>query len=127
MAKIAIAITLVLLYAGYSLLIYTKGTQENIMLSKTELPTVSKGKQLYQQYHCQSCHHLYGLGGYLGPDLTTAYSDAGRGKNYIKAMLRSGGNRMPDFHFSGEEIEHLTAYLKYVDSTASSLRITNNK
>ena len=127
MAKIAIAIILVLLYAGYSLLIYTKGTQENIILSKRERVAVSKGKELYQQYNCQSCHQLYGLGGYLGPDLTTAYSDAARGKNYIKAMLRSGGNRMPDFHFSGEEIEHLTAYLKYVDSTAASLRIANNK
>ena len=126
MAKIAVAMILVLLYAGYSLLIYTKGTQENIVLSKPELIAVSKGKELYQQYNCQSCHQLYGLGGYLGPDLTTAYSDAGRGKNYIKAMLRSGGSRMPDFHFSGQEIEHLTAYLKYVDSTASSFRTANN-
>src|SRR6478609_5538445 len=105
MAKIAITSILVLLYAGYSFLIYTKGTQEVIVLSKQEQALIAKGKAIYQQHNCQSCHQVYGLGGYLGPDLTTAYSDKTRGETYLKAILQSGGSRMPDFHFSKEEID----------------------
>jgi nitric oxide reductase subunit C len=122
MAKVATALTLVFLYAGYSLLIYTKGTQEDISLPAGEQVLVTKGKALYQQHNCQSCHQLYGLGGYLGPELTTAYSDKTRGEAYLKAMLQSGGNRMPNFSFSEEEINQLIAYLKYVDSTATPLK-----
>lgn len=122
MAKIAIASILVLLYAGYSLLIYTKGTQEDISLPRAEQELVTKGKALYQQYNCQSCHQLYGLGGYLGPDLTTAYSDRNRGEMYMRGLLQAGGNRMPNFHFPKEEIDQLITYLKYVDSTASPTR-----
>ena len=122
MARIAIALTLVLLFAGYSLLIYTTGTQEDISLPAKEQQLVTKGKALFQQHNCQSCHQLYGLGGYLGPDLTTAYSDPSRGENYMRALLQSGGNRMPDFNFTKEEINHLIAYLKYVDSTATPIK-----
>lgn len=115
------------MYAVYSVLVYTKGTEgEKIAFSQKEQQVIASGKQLYQQYNCQSCHQLYGLGGYLGPDLTTAYSDKHRGEAYMKAMLQSGGNRMPDFNFSKTEIEHLIAYLKYVDSTATPLRTANN-
>ncbi len=80
------------------------------------------GKQIYQQYNCQACHQLYGLGGYLGPDLTPAYSDPHRGKMLIKAMLVSGGIRMPAFQFNDEQIEAITAYLKYVDTTATPIK-----
>jgi nitric oxide reductase subunit C len=125
MARIAIALTLFFLYVSYSFLVYTEGTREDIALSPEEKAAVAKGKSIYQQYNCQSCHQLYGLGGYLGPDLTTAYSDENRGKPYMKALLESGGNRMPNFHFSKEEIDQLIAYLKYVDSTATPLKTGN--
>ena len=127
MAKIATASILILLYAGYSLLIYTKGTQEDFSLSETEKTIIAKGKALYQQHNCQSCHQLYGLGGYLGPDLTTAYSDKPRGEAYMRAMLQSGGNRMPRFHFSKDETDQLISYLKYVDSTATPLRTASKR
>lgn len=122
MAKVAITLTLVLLFAGYSLLIYTKGTQEDISLPQKEQELVTKGKALFQKHNCQSCHQIYGLGGYLGPDLTTAYSDKTRGEMYMRALLQGGGSRMPNFHFTKEEIDHLIAYLKYVDSTATPLK-----
>jgi len=38
-----------------------------------------QGQQLWQQNNCFSCHQIYGLGGYLGPDLTNVYSQRGKG------------------------------------------------
>ncbi len=35
-----------------------------------------KGKQIWLQNNCQTCHQIYGFGGFLGPDLTN------RGKDY---------------------------------------------
>ena len=69
-----------------------------------------------------SCHQVYGLGGYLGTDLTKAYSDKRRGEAYMRALLQSGGNRMPDFKFNKNQVDALIAYLKYVDQTAASVK-----
>lgn len=127
MTKLIVAISLVVMYAGYSVLVYTKGTEvERISFSKKDEAAIAGGKRLYQQYNCQSCHQLYGLGGYLGPELTTAASDKHRGEAYMRALLQSGGSRMPDFHFTKTEIDHLIAYLKYVDSTATPLKTTGS-
>jgi nitric oxide reductase subunit C len=60
---------------------------------------------------------LYGLGGYLGPDLTNTYSTEGKGEAYIKAFLNSGIKTMPKFNFSEEEKSHLVAFLREVDQT----------
>lgn len=122
MVKIAVALGLFFLFAGYSVLIYTTGTEQKLSYSEAEQNRINLGKQLYQQYNCQSCHQIYGLGGYLGPELTTAYSDKSRGENYLRAMLKSGGARMPDFHLSSKEIDAFIAYLKYVDTTASPVK-----
>ena len=122
MWKMAVLIVLFLLYTGYSILVYTKGTQSSISMAPGEQQRIRYGKQLYQEYNCQACHQIYGLGGYLGPELTTAYSDRDRGEPLIRALLRSGGNRMPDFHFTPLQIDALIAYLKYVDTTAAPIK-----
>ena len=113
------------MFVGYSSIVYTKATQSDYILSTAEQKKVSKGKSIYQQYNCQSCHQVYGLGGYLGPDLTNAWSDPARGENTIRALLQSGGNRMPDFKFNQHQIESLTAYLKYIDGTTAKDRTKN--
>ncbi|GAB4092913.1 c-type cytochrome [Flaviaesturariibacter terrae] len=118
MIRIAIALALFASYVLYSALVFTKGT---------ELPTgqpalsaaAARGKELYQQYNCQACHQLFGLGGYLGPDLTHAWSDPRRGPLYLNALLQSGGSRMPDFHLSTDERECLLAYLRSVDQSST--------
>ena len=79
-----------------------------------------KGKLLFQKYNCTACHQLYGLGGYMGPDLTNAMSRSGIGEMYVRALLQNGTERMPNFHLSEEEIKSLVAYLKYVDKTGIS-------
>src|SRR5687768_3900836 len=99
MVRFPVFLILIALFAGYSLIIYTKATQSDHILPIAEQNRVSEGKAIYQKYNCQSCHQIYGLGGYLGTDLTNAWSDPSRGENTIRALLTSGGSRMPDFKF----------------------------
>lgn len=75
------------------------------------------GQQLWQRHNCFSCHQLYGLGGYLGPDLTNVYSEKGKGKDYIKSFLNSGVKTMPRFNFSEKEKAAIVSFLKEVDAT----------
>ena len=80
--------------------------------------TAVRGKSQYQKYNCTACHQLYGLGGYLGPELTTTISQPGKGEAYAKTFLQNGSQRMPDFHLQEKEIHELIEYLKYVDASA---------
>ncbi|SRX75778.1 c-type cytochrome [Aequorivita antarctica] len=80
-------------------------------------PLAVKGQQLFQNNRCWSCHQLYGLGGYLGPDLTNVYSNENKGPLYIKAFLNSSVKSMPQFNFLEEEKDALVQYLKQVDET----------
>jgi nitric oxide reductase subunit C len=118
MIKIAVFLTLFASYAVYSTVIYSKGTENNIQFAGELGEKVSHGKYLYEKYNCVACHQLYGLGGYLGPELTTAYSDPLRGEIFMKAFLLAGGQRMPNFHFKPDEADAIISFLKYVDSTA---------
>ncbi|MBM3415696.1 MAG: cytochrome c [Bacteroidetes bacterium] len=118
MVKVVIFAGLFILYSLYSILIYTKGTENAVALSVPEQSKISKGKELFQKNNCIACHQLYGLGGYLGPELTTVYSDKNRGELYMKAFLKAGGQRMPNFHFKDDEVDAIISYLKYVDATA---------
>ena len=118
MIKILAFISLFVAYLVYSIIVYTKGTEKNIIVSSEEQMKIKNGSQLFQQYNCIACHQLYGLGGYLGPELTTAYSDPGRGELYIKIFLKAGARRMPNYHFKEEDINALISFLKYVDQSA---------
>ena len=79
-----------------------------------------EGKLLFQKYNCIACHQLYGLGGYMGPDLTNVISGNGKGPMYAKALLKNGTRRMPDFHLSENEMDEIVAFLIYVDKTGIS-------
>jgi len=118
MVKVVVFGSLFGLYLLYSIIVYTRGTKNIVVPAAEEQVLINKGKQLFQQYNCIACHQLYGLGGYLGPELTTAYSDKSRGELYMKAFLKAGGQRMPNFHFNDEDVNALISYLKYVDATA---------
>ena len=79
---------------------------------------VLSGKYTWQKYNCNACHQVYGLGGYLGPDITNIYSV--KGPAYIQAFLKNGTTIMPDFHLTESEIKDLTAFLKNMDATGRS-------
>jgi nitric oxide reductase subunit C len=118
MFRILLFISLFTIYAVYSAVVYSKGTRDTVPYDAAARADILHGKHLYQQYNCTACHQLYGLGGYLGPELTTACSDPLRGEVYMRAFLQAGGTRMPNFHFSKEQIDALISYLCYVDETA---------
>lgn len=105
---------LILLFGVYNYVVYN--TDGYVAVEKLS-PVAVKGQQLFQNNRCWSCHQLYGLGGYLGPDLTNVYSTENKGPLYIKAFLNSGVKSMPQFNFSEEEKVALVEYLKQVDET----------
>ncbi|MBK7561988.1 MAG: cytochrome c [Chitinophagaceae bacterium] len=118
MLRIVLFLLLFSTYVIYSAVVYSKGTENAVSVDRIEAGKINHGKKLYQQYNCTACHQIYGLGGYLGPELTTAQSDPNRGENFMKALLKGGGPRMPNFHFTDDEINAVISYLKYVDATA---------
>lgn len=112
-----IYVTLCTLFIVYSFSIYL---QPYFKKSVADTNAIAAGRLVWQENNCQSCHQLYGLGGYLGPDLTDEYSTPGKGKDFIKAMLSTGIKQMPAFHLSDKEFNQLAAYLKSVDESGNA-------
>jgi nitric oxide reductase subunit C len=112
--NIAIICFLLTLFFVFNGFIYTSNENDNpVKLTEQGL----HGQRLWQENNCWSCHQTYGLGGYLGPDLTNVYSAKNKGPQYIKAFLNSGVKAMPKFNFSETEKDALVSYLKFIDST----------
>ena len=103
---------LVSVYIVYNLIIYSFGTSND---TEKMSPLAIQGEQLYQENNCTACHQIFGLGGYLGPDLTNIVSNKAKGPVYVKALLNSGVKSMPQFHFNEEEKEALVQFLTEVD------------
>lgn len=101
-----IFIFLCLSFIAYSLSIYISHPSENKKNNEA-----AAGRLVWQKYNCQACHQLYGLGGYLGPDLTNLVSENGKDESYIKAMVRTGTRQMPAFDISDEETKQLIIFL----------------
>ena len=103
----------------YSFIVYTTGTsidKGDYLISEQ----TKKGKILFQENNCIACHQIYGLGGYMGPDITNVISALGKGPIYAKAFLQVGSAKMPNFNFNDKEIEDLVSYLTYIDKTGIS-------
>jgi len=100
------------MFLCYSFYLYKKSYDGTATVSESP---ADKGKRIWQEKNCNACHQVYGLGGYLGPDLTNIYSS--RGEAHIKAFLQSGTNIMPAFALNDDEVSQLLAYLKSMDAT----------
>lgn len=72
------------------------------------------GQALFQKHNCIACHQFYGLGGYMGPDLTNVISN--KGSPYARAFLMSGTQRMPNFNLNETELDEMVAFLEFVDT-----------
>jgi len=88
--------------------------------SRFDKELASEGRLVWQEYNCQSCHQLYSLGGYLGPDLTNVISNPNKGEKIIRAMVRSGTKQMPAFNLTDNEMNSLIEFLKSTDASGKS-------
>ncbi len=107
--------TLCVSYIFYSAYVYTMGTEASHIDPISD--EARHGQELFQQHNCIACHQFYGLGGYMGPDLTNVtskYSPA-----YARAFLVTGTPRMPNFNLAADEVDALVAYLDFVDTTGT--------
>ncbi len=103
-----------LFYFIYSFVIYSQKS-EFIGANKKITPLAVEGRLVFQKYNCISCHQLYGLGGYLGPDLTNVISD--KGSYYVSAVIKNGMLKMPNLNVQDNEIKSLVEYLSFADSS----------
>lgn len=104
-----ILVSLCIVFLSYSVMLYLPGEINNT--------SIGEGRLVWQKYNCQACHQLYGLGGYLGPDLTNLTSTPGKNENYIRAMILSGTEQMPSFKLNETELNMLIRFLQEVDKT----------
>jgi nitric oxide reductase subunit C len=110
----AVLLVWVLIFMAYNLHVYfSRSNYSPVALTTKAL----EGEALWLGNNCNSCHQLYGLGGYLGPDLTNVYSLRNQNDAYIKAMMVSAPLSMPQFNFTEAEQDALLQYLKEVDAT----------
>jgi nitric oxide reductase subunit C len=75
------------------------------------------GAQVFQDYNCIACHQFYGMGGYMGPDLTNVISN--RGTAYARAFIAAGTATMPNLGLAENEIDSVVDYLAFVDKTGT--------
>ncbi len=111
--------SLVLTFFAYSYMVYTSGTENDNGVSFSNEQS-KRGKLIFQNYNCVACHQIYGMGGYMGPDITNVISANNKGPEYVRTFLQSGSRRMPDFHLNENELNDLIAYLSYIDKTGIS-------
>ena len=115
MNKRAMFGTLCAAFIVYSAQVYTKGTETPHIDPISD--DARYGQQVFQDYNCIACHQFYGLGGYMGPDLTNVISN--RGEAYARAFIMGGTASMPNLGLSADEISGVVAYLRFVDQTGT--------
>jgi nitric oxide reductase subunit C len=87
---------------------------------ETKNENAQAGKLLWQQNNCSACHQIYGLGGYLGPDLTNFAGNKAVSKEQFKGILTGGNKQMPAYSLSETEVEQLFTFLQKLDKTGNA-------
>ena len=90
----------------------------------TELTELAaKGKEIWHKHNCQSCHQLYGFGGFLGKDLTN------HGKyflpNVLQSILAIGPRGMPSIYLTKQEALALYFFFLELNTTGKSQPISS--
>ena len=109
---------LVLVYISVSVVAYTDFPKEAEQQPLSDLER--EGLALWRTNNCQVCHQLYGMGGFLGPDLTNRVTDE-TPDSEVSWILASGSRQMPAFDLQLAEQEALFAFLRAVNRTGQSL------
>ncbi|MFP5470371.1 MAG: c-type cytochrome [Bacteroidia bacterium] len=106
--------SIISVFTIYNIVIYT---QSSMSVAEPMSEEAILGEQLWQKSNCTACHQLYGLGGYLGPDLTNVISNPNKGADYVKAFINSAPKSMPKYNFTDKEKDNIVAFLESVDKT----------
>ncbi|MDP6520514.1 MAG: cytochrome c [Planctomycetota bacterium] len=88
----------------------------------------TRGRALYHSHNCQSCHQIFGFGGFLGPDLTNLARRRGDTESLARDLtqiLTTGSERMPAFKLSDGERSDLASFFTELDRLGvGQVRIT---
>lgn len=117
---VKIFITLSVLFLIYSFSIYLKPLREKDHQKAPIKKQAAAGKDVWQKHNCHTCHQLYGLGGYLGPDLTNVIAKPGYSDVFLKAIISNGISRMPAFDLTNQEMEDLLVFLQEMNETGTA-------
>ena len=101
----------------YSANVYTAGT--TLQGGPTAGEDVLRGQQLFRENNCWACHQIYGLGGYMGPDLTNIVINPDLGPDYARLFIEEGTDRMPNFELNIQEVDDIVAYLEHVGAAGN--------
>lgn len=115
--KRTILATLCVAFVLYTAYVYSAGTWLPVD-RPLDRGTVN-GMALFQEKNCVACHQFYGLGGYMGPDLTNVISAPDKGPDYARAFIESGSDRMPDFGLDEAQVDDLVRFLEFVDASGN--------
>ncbi|MCP3919271.1 MAG: cytochrome c [bacterium] len=94
-------------------LVYTDAAGREAPLSAAAL----RGRAVWHEHNCQSCHQVYGFGGFLGPDLTNASGHLSAER--MQSVLTVGSGQMPALRLAQADIDALTAFLAELDVTGT--------
>lgn len=77
------------------------------------------GSHLWHDNGCQTCHQLYGYGGFIGPDLTNLRSRLGAAGMAARLddVLVTGPGQMPDFSMTPADRTRMGDFLSAMDRT----------
>jgi len=74
-----------------------------------------RGQRVWLDHNCQSCHQIYGFGGFLGPDLTNAIRSLTDAR--LDLILTEGAGLMPAFALGADDRSALKQFLVELDRT----------
>lgn len=79
------------------------------------VPELAEGRRLFETQGCRGCHKLNGVGGSIGPDLTSEGANRRSPKwlesHFLEPNTVSPHSPMPNFHFTREQARALTFYM----------------
>jgi mono/diheme cytochrome c family protein len=85
-----------------------------------DVPELMEGRRLFETQGCRGCHKLNGVGGSIGPDLTTEGASHRAPewleRHFLTPNAVSAGSAMPNFHFTKEQARALTYYMLSLSS-----------
>lgn len=73
------------------------------------------GQTIFRSHGCQSCHALFGMGGFIGPDLTNAARRVPPAR--YSQLLQEGSGPMPAYHLDSQQRAAVFSYLQAMDAT----------